>query len=104
MSIDTLQAALAAIAEGDWDLDSSEYSIGTGCAEYPQWTVGVLGTFGSIRREQGWYAQEGEWHSYEELVAVARAMDVASKALNDALAGPKAGVAQLAVFAAAEVV
>ena len=91
----TLLEALQAIAEGEWREVSLfagglawEY-LGESADGEPSWRVRVHGSRdkvrGSVRREIGWYEQSGDWQDYAELVRLARAMNAASKTLEQIL-------------------
>lgn len=92
MSYNNLQDALTAIDVGSWATEDDVWWTADD-GESPKWTVVSVGEYGRLRYEYGWYTQKGDWHGYTELVALAKAMNAASKALNESLtASAKAGV------------
>jgi hypothetical protein len=83
-----LKDALQLIREDRWH-DSTcgnQWSIDGEDADcIPSWMVTDLGGYGWVVRTLGCYRQEFDYHNYDTLVRVARAMDAASAALNAAL-------------------
>jgi hypothetical protein len=88
-----LKQALSLIDNDDWTEETpDEWVIETYDEVHNRWTVADNGGSGWVKRESGWYIQEGDWDGYTELVAVAKAMNAADKALCASLqASRKAG-------------
>lgn len=86
-----LLKALQQIEEGEWvaaednDDASATYTFeGEHSDDQASWIVQFHYAY-TLIRTLGWYEQTGEAASLEELIALARAMNAASKTLNDAL-------------------
>jgi hypothetical protein len=69
-----------------WDQDDDAWVfVGESADGAPDWRVSMIWNSYLVQRKIGWYVQRGDAKDAADLLRVARAMDAASRALNDAL-------------------
>ena len=93
-----VNTVLQAIEEGEWTVTPGEEEgefiatiEGECCDGMADWQAIRSGCCYQLKSTLGWYEQQGEADSLEELVQLARAMKAAAKALNESLYAQKMG-------------
>lgn len=77
----TIEAALQQICEGEWCHHEWEWSLEQPLERGPSWQLRDFDCY-LLTRTEGWYSQTAEVQAETDLVALARAMDVAAVHLN----------------------